>query len=390
MREHARERALATCRATLHTEEMLDVHARMRFDSRNANTAMRQSRGATEFAYRFRRTAPNRSHGLHRCNMQHPEGRHDRGIRGREVHGRCRLRVRRELRNLAHIASGVLLPRNKPGKVVPVPPAKKSTRKAAAKRKAPAKRKAARKTPAKRKAPAKRKVQPRKAAKRKAPAKRKAAKKATKRKAPAKRKAAKKRPRSARRPSARLRPSARQRRSAREAQGSEAQGSGQAQGGQEAPREAQGGQAALTSLSGSQHCWIRGGLRASPNRVRAGAVRDRLEVGHEVERFGEPPGPSLPRRRARWPRCGPSNAAMPSRSAGVPTSMPIVERHWLRCSSSAAILCGDERVDRLDVVGLVRPRTAAARRGGGAHRRARGRSAGRARRRCRRPSASPA
>src|SRR4051812_23999581 len=189
----ARERVRATCRATLHTEEMLDLRARMLFHSRDAFQFSRSRAERQQFADRLRRRAPNRLHGLRPVHTTHPRGRHDRGIQGREAHGRCRLRVRRELRNPTQIASGVLLPRNKPGKVVTVPPAKKSTRKAAAKRKAPAKRKAARKTTAKRKAPAKRKAT-KKAAKRKAPAKRKAAKKATKRKAPAKRKAAKKRP----------------------------------------------------------------------------------------------------------------------------------------------------------------------------------------------------
>src|SRR5215213_412021 len=184
---------------------MLDLRARMLFHARDAFQFSRSRAERQQFADRLRRRAPNRSHGLRPVHTTHPRSRQDRGIQGREAHGRCRLRVRRELRNPTQIASGVLLPRNKPGKVVTVPPAKKSTRKAAAKRKAPAKRKAARKTTAKRKAPAKRKAAKkrpakRKAAKRKAPAKRKAAKKrpakrkAAKRKATAKRKAAKKRP----------------------------------------------------------------------------------------------------------------------------------------------------------------------------------------------------
>ena len=299
--------------------------------------------------------------GRHRAQPADRCGHPDRGIQGHEVHGRRRLQVRRELRSLA-TTKPVRTSSDRetsPRKVVTVPPAKKSTRKAA-KRKAPAKRKAARRPP--------RSARPR---------------------------SARLRP-SARRPSARLRPSARP----REAEGREAQGSGEAQGDQaqgdqakaakrkapakrkaakrKAPRSGRPRSARLrrsgrprsarlrpsgarlrsgaesTSRSRLAEHRSRGGLRASPNRVRS----RRRPRGRR--------GGGTPRRARR--RSSPTSAA--SARACVRDARPrtrrcpsasAVRHRW---PSSSAIGCGARAarspssapplVDALQVVRFVR------------------------------------
>ncbi len=228
-----------------------------------------------------------------------------------------------------------------------MPPAKRTTKKAA--KKAPAKRKAAKKAPAKRKA--------------------------AKRKAPAKRKATRTEGREAQGSG-----EAQGYQEGREAQGSgeaqgdqegrEAQGSGEAQGDQEG-REAQGSGEAQGDQEGRE---AQGSGEAQGDQEAS--VVDTTRVCNRGEAISLPPmsrpGPTAPgglqvgeqpERLGGWSVTagvhGPRGDAV-ARSVASPrpvspsaSSMPIVDRHWLRWHSSAAILVGSVSADRLEVVGLV-------------------------------------
>ena len=178
-------------------------------------------------------------------------------------------------------------------------------------------------------------------------------------------------PRSARRPSAR-RPSARP----RQAQGDRAQG--RQEGGQDARRSAR--RRGARPRRRRPRSGRRSALRASAPPRSAEPVPRRSSRRARVH-----PGPSSrsrARRRARGLEvvdaaerlAGAHAGAQPGGLRGVVrldgrtrrccssgrSSMPIVERHWLRCAQQRLDLAVDAAVDALDVVGAVRTRTATA------------------------------